>query len=84
MNDLNKVMSEIKLIKQSILTIEKNSISLSGWIPKRFVLRFFDYGDTQLRQLEQQGSIKVSMIGRRKFYFLSSIVELLEKNIKTK
>jgi hypothetical protein len=83
MKDVTKIMSEINLIKQSIISIERNSYCIGDWMPKKAVLRFFDYGDNQLRCLEANGSVISSLIGNRKFYKQSSIIELLEKNIKT-
>jgi len=81
MKEYSKVMSEILLIKKSLLSLEKNSLEIGGWIPKKVVLRYFDYGDNQLRILEKKNDIKVSKIGRRKFYSTLSIIALIEKNI---
>lgn len=80
MNEVQKLMGEIKLIKKSLLAIEKNHLSLGGWLPKNTVLKYFDYGDNQLRNLEKTNSLVVSKIGRRKFYSVDSILALLEKN----
>lgn len=75
-------MNEIILIKQSLKVIERNGLALGDWLPKKAVMRYFDYCDNQLRSLEQTNEIKVSKIGRRKFYSLNSIITLLEKNIQ--
>ena len=62
--------------------IALRAISIGGWLPKHFIKRFFDYGDTRLRALEKEGLIKVSKIGDRKFYCSKSIIKLIENNIQ--
>lgn len=80
MKETDKLLGEILLIKKSILAIEKNGLSLGGWLPRNTVLRFFDYCDNQIRNLEKNKQIEVSRIGRRKFYSVDSIIALIEKN----
>lgn len=80
MSDYSRLMSEIRLIKQSLAAIERNSTAIGGWLPKKAVMRFFDYSDNQLRLLERMKTIETSKVGRRKFYSLNSIVELIERN----
>ena len=75
-------MSEITLIKQSLLAIERNGAAIGDWLPKKAVMRYFDYADNQLRLLERTKAIEVSKVGRRKFYSLKSILNLLEKSKK--
>jgi hypothetical protein len=80
MKETEKLLGEILLIKKSLLAMENNGLALGGWITKNAVLRYFDYCDNQLRNLEKTHSIKVSRIGRRKFYSADSIIALIEKN----
>ena len=80
MKEADKLLGEILLIKKSILAIEKNGLSLGGWLPRNTVLRFFNYCDNQIRNLEKNKQIEVSRIGRRKFYSVDSIIALIEKN----
>lgn len=54
------------------------------WLPKKAVLRYFDYGETQMRQLEKEYSLEVSKIKARKFYSVQSILNLIEQHKKTK
>ena len=82
MNEVLKLASEIKLIKQSLTVIERNSTALGDWLPKKAVMRYFDYGETQLRVLEKSGVLLVSKVGHRKFYSKSSIIKLLDLSIK--
>jgi len=57
-----------------------SAISIGDWLPKHFVKRFFDYGDTKLRELEKSGTLTYSKIGDRKFYCAKSIIKLLNEN----
>lgn len=69
----DKLLGEILLIKKSLLAMENNGLVLVGWLTKNAVLRYFDYCDNQLRNLERTNSIEVSKIGRNKFYSLTFI-----------
>jgi hypothetical protein len=80
MNEYYKLMSEITLIKQSLLSIERNGAAIGDWLPKKAVMRYFDYADNQLRVLERENALEVSKVGRRKFYSLNSIIALIDKN----
>ncbi len=53
MKEGDKLLGEILLIKKSIIAIEKNGLSLGGWLPRNTVLRLFDYCDNQIRTLEK-------------------------------
>jgi hypothetical protein len=80
MKEYYKLMDEIKAIKQALFTIERNGYVIGGWLPKKAVMRYFDYGDNQIRVLERTKVLEVSKVGRRKFYSLKSIINLIEKN----
>jgi hypothetical protein len=80
MKEYYKLLSEITLIKQSLLAIEQNSTAIGGWLPKKAVMKYFDYADNQLRVLEKENALEVSKVGRRKFYSISSIIALMDKN----
>jgi hypothetical protein len=80
MKEVITILKEIKAIKQSLLAIERNGAAIGGWLPKKAVMRYFDYADNQLRILERENALEVSKVGRRKFYSLNSIIALIEKN----
>ena len=80
MKEIIIILNEIKAIKQSLLVIERNGSAIGGWLPKKAVMRYFDYGDNQIRLLERTKLIEVSKIGRRKFYSLKSIIKIIEEN----
>jgi len=50
------------------------------WLPKKSVMRFFDYGETQMRQIEKEYDLETSKIGARKFYSTKSILNLIEQH----
>jgi hypothetical protein len=81
-DSIKQIHKEIILIKQSLLTIERNSSSIGDWLPRKAVMRFFDYADNQLRVMERENALEVSKVGRRKIYSLKSILNLLEKSKK--
>jgi hypothetical protein len=82
MKEYEKLLSEITLIKQSLFVIERNNLAIEGWLPKKAVLKYFDYADNQLRALEKTKAIVVSKVGRRKFYSIHSITKLINENIQ--
>lgn len=74
--DLQKILSEIHAKLESVSLTEIQS----KWIPKKTAMRFFDYGETQMRELEKENHLVTSKIKARKFYSVESILALLEKN----
>lgn len=84
MKEYYNLINELKLIKQSLVVIERNGASIGDWLPKKAVMRYFDYGDTQLRTLERTHAVEVSKIGNRKFYSKRSIIKLINSHINTK
>jgi hypothetical protein len=68
--------------KFKLCSSEANFTFLFGWLPKKMVMRYFDYGETQLRQLEKEHNLEVSKIKARKFYSVQSILNLIEKHKK--
>jgi hypothetical protein len=76
--DYSEILSEIKLINQSLRFIERDASLLEGWMPKRAVM-LFDYGDTQLRALEI-----VCLIQRYEDLIFEKVERKLEDWKKTK
>ena len=67
----------IQLNSQLLEQLMKQNI-IGGWINKKELMRFFDYGATQMRQIEPH--LRCAKIGRRKFFQVSSIEQLLNKH----
>lgn len=82
MNNYYELRSILTSIEKRIANFERSQSEILGWLPKKAVMKFFDYSSSQLRTLELSNQIDYSIIGRRKFYRTSSIFKLLEKNAK--
>ena len=56
--------------------------SLGGWLPKRIVMEFMGYKETQMRDfmIKYSQFLEVSRIGRRCFIKESSLISVLEMN----
>jgi len=78
---LEKLSAEIAEIKRKL---EESEIArnFDNWIPRRKLMEFLDYGDTQMAAIFKQGDLIVSEIGNRKFIKRESVIRLLEKNVK--
>lgn len=76
----NIIDKDIKSILKEI-NQKLDEFALKGlydhWLPKKVVMRFFDYGETQMRQLENEQNLISSKIKARKFYSTKSILNLL-------
>ena len=70
-------MNEIKSLKVLLFESLNNNSLLSEWIPRKTLMKFFDYGDTQIRALEKNNEIVVSKIGQRKFYLRDSVLSFI-------
>jgi hypothetical protein len=57
MKEIDRLLGEILLIKKALLAIENNGLVLGGWLTKNAVLRYFDYCDNQLINLERTKQI---------------------------
>jgi len=76
-----KVITELATLKQLIQKSDKPIIS-PQWLPRKDVMKFLSYGDTQMAALEKTGSLIITKVGKRKFIHRDSLNKLLEKNIQ--
>lgn len=75
---IKKEITELKVTLQN----KTGSITLNEkWIPRRQLMEFMGYGNTQMASFEKEAGLVTSKIGKRKFYHRDSIEKLLEKNI---
>jgi hypothetical protein len=74
------ILDELIKLRKALIRIEQGTGFLGEWLPKKTVMRFFDYGETQMRQIEKEYSLVTSKINARKFYLVSSILKLIELN----
>lgn len=56
--------------------------NIGGWLPKKAVMEFLGYRETQMREFMIQHSqfLEISRIGRRCFIKESSLITVLELN----
>ena len=78
---LEKVSAELAEIKRKLEEFEI-ARHFDNWIPRRKLMEFLDYGDTQMAAIIKQGDLVVSEIGNRKFIRRDSVIKFLERNIK--
>ncbi len=50
------------------------------WIPRKEVMRYLGYGDTQISYITKKYNITTSEFNKRKFYSTASLLQILEKN----
>lgn len=67
-------------LKTSIEKIELTN-GIGDWINRSQVMKFMQYGDTQMRELENSGHLTISQIGRRKFILKKSLNDFLHKQV---
>ena len=79
MVDNKEILSEIRLIKKALFENGNMYAPIGDWLPKKAVMRFFDYSDNQMRTLEKESNLLVKTIGRRKFYSTESIIKFLNQ-----
>lgn len=83
----NELYELLRQIKADIDEIKKNQMAAAAarvsdkWVPRPFVMNFFDYENTQIAEFERIDGVIVSQIGRRKFFHRESISKLLDNNI---
>ncbi len=78
---LQSLKKDILDLKNSLLTCVPGREVSNKWIPRRHVMEFMGYGNTQMASFEKEAGLVTSKIGKRKFYHRDSIEKLLEKNI---
>ncbi|MCB9056838.1 MAG: hypothetical protein H6549_13370 [Chitinophagales bacterium] len=78
---LNKIQTDIQELRKDLLKNQNETPVSSNWIPRKQVMQFLGYGDTQMAVLEKTGQLVVTRVGKRKFFQRESLEKLLEKNI---
>lgn len=52
----------------------------SVWIPRKDVMKFLGYGDTQISEITKKYNITTTEVNKRKFYSTASLLQVLENN----
>lgn len=79
--DDSTILAELSTIKNYLLQNTASKVS-TDWIPKKDLMKFLNYGDTQMAALLHSGELTVSTVGKRKFIHRPSFIKFLEKNIQ--
>jgi hypothetical protein len=74
-----RLFSEIKADLEVLKNQNLEKFSIGGWLPKHFVKRFLNYGDTAFSSFIRENQIEVQEHGRRLFVKESSLAEFLNK-----
>lgn len=83
---MEQILTEIQKLKKELSEIRsqleeyENSRLFDNWIPRKKLMEYFDYGDTQIVALFKKGNLVVSEIGNRKFIKKESVIKYLEQN----
>lgn len=86
--ELQVMKSEINELKELIIELKKQhseaelAAYFSEWIPRKKLMEYLEYGDTQIAALFKKEKLKVSEIGIRKFIKKESVLQMLERNLK--
>ena len=81
--NLSDILKLVLELNRKVENISAN-VLYDVWLPKKTVMRFFDYGETQMRQIEREFELETSKIRARKFYSTRSILNLIEKHKNAK
>ncbi len=77
---LEGILAELAVVKKQLAELE-NVRYFEGWIPRKKLMEFFEYGDTQIAAIFKKEELIVSVIGNRKFIKKDSVMKFLEKNV---
>ena len=73
--NLEKKIAELtKLLRHQLL--------MGDWIPREAIKHFFNYGDTQIKNLSKDPMIITSKVKNRVFFSRDSVIAFLEEHKK--
>ncbi|UAY53212.1 hypothetical protein [Ferruginibacter albus] len=79
--EIQKLSLELAIIKRKLEEYE-NARNFDGWISRKALMEFLNYGDTQMASLFKSGELEVAEIGIRKFIKKESFIKFLEKRVR--
>jgi hypothetical protein len=83
MEKLNLILDRLEKIELKLNELQSSLNSqqvTNDWLPRKIVMKFFDYGETAMNELEKREKIPCCQIKHRKFYSRQAIIEILNKN----
>lgn len=79
--NLKMISDDINFLKQKLQEVTSANY-FPEWIPRKTIMQFLDYGDTQMAALLKKKDLVISEVGARKFIEKKSFLKFLEKNIR--
>ncbi|MEO6230470.1 MAG: hypothetical protein ABJB11_12955 [Ferruginibacter sp.] len=79
-NQLQQISEQLQLLQKKLDNLQE-SPEFEGWMTRKSLMKFLNYGDTQIASLFKNGELKIAEIGNRKFISKESVLKMLEKNI---
>jgi hypothetical protein len=79
-----EILNAINGLRNTLISVNSHTSPVDGWLPRSEVMRFMNYGNTQMCALEKSGELITSKIGKRVFIRKDSLTKLLEKNIQSR
>jgi hypothetical protein len=85
---MEQILQEIQSLKTEVHKInellknQENEKYFENWIPRKTVMQFLNYGDTQMAALLKEAELVVCTVGARKFIEKKSFLKFLENNIQ--
>lgn len=78
---LIQIKADVDEIKRSIPIASTTAKVSDKWIPRSEVMKFLNYGNTQMAWFEKTHELIITKIGKRKFIHRDSFARLLDSNI---
>ncbi len=75
---VEKQSKEQVLINVISELVNNQNPMLQKWLPRKLVMDFFEYGDTQMTSMQKQYNLVTQKIGKRIFYRTDSVLNLLD------
>ena len=80
---LQKIISTIYKVQEKINNLSTIPQLRSEWASKGDVMKFLGLKESRLLELTKEYNLTTTYFGKKKFYFIKSIQQVLNKNKKT-
>ena len=74
------ILDTLEGLKKKIDTPNECAEIRKHWIPRKEVMNYLDYGDTQISYITKKYNITTTELNKRKFYSTASLLQILENN----
>jgi hypothetical protein len=80
---IQTLLTEVRELKLNNGSLQESSELVKGWIPRSVVMKYLNYGNTQISQFIKKHDIATINIGKRIFISIKSLSDAFEKNLQT-